>query len=97
MILAIVAGCTNFSSQEQHKAYNPHINPSDFTTTIDNEYFPMKPGTTFVYQGGTQRDQMTVTHSTKKVMGVECVVVNDKGWEAGKLIEGTYDLSLIHI
>ena len=50
MILALVAGCAGSSSQEQ-KAYTPHINPAEFTTTIDNEYFPMKPGTTFVYEG----------------------------------------------
>ena len=50
MILALVAGCAGSSSQEQ-KSYTPHINPAEFTTTIDNEYFPMKPGTTFVYEG----------------------------------------------
>jgi hypothetical protein len=93
MILALVAGCAGFSREQ--KAYAPHINPADFsTTTIDNEYFPLKPGTTFVYQGnrvGTTRDEMAVTHSTKKVMGVECVVVDDRGYEAGKLIEGIFD------
>jgi hypothetical protein len=89
-VLVLMAGCTGSSSQEQ-KTYTPHINPHDFTTTIDNEYFPMKPGTTFVYQGGTQSDRMTVTHSTKKVMGVECVVVDDRAWEDGKLVEKTYD------
>ena len=51
----------------------------------------MKPGTTFIYEGGTQRGEMTVTHDTRKVMGVECVVVDHKGWEGGKLIERTYD------
>jgi hypothetical protein len=91
MILAIVAGCTSFSSQEQHKAYTPHINPSEFTTKIDNEYFPMKPGTTFLYEGKGERDEMSVTHQTRKVMGVECVVVDDRAWEGGKLIEKTYD------
>jgi hypothetical protein len=34
---------------------------------------------------------MVVTSDTKKVMGVECVVVDDRGWENGKLIEQTYD------
>ena len=34
---------------------------------------------------------MTVTSDTKKVMGVECVVVEDKEWEDGNLIERTYD------
>jgi hypothetical protein len=48
-VLVLAAGCMN-STQEQ-KAYAPHINPSEFTTTIDNEYLPMKPGTTFVYKG----------------------------------------------
>ena len=51
-VLVLVAGCASSSSQEEDKAYTPHINPADFTTTIDNEYFPMKPGTTFVYEGG---------------------------------------------
>jgi hypothetical protein len=101
-VLVLAAGCASStqehkaSSQEkastqEHKAYNPHINPSDFTTTIDNEYFPMKPGTTFVYKGGQERDEMAVTSDTKKVMGVECVVVDDRAWENGQIIEKTYD------
>ena len=94
-MIVLVAGCTSSSSQgsssEEEKAYAPHINPADFTTTIDNEYFPLKPGTTFVYEGGAERDEFAVTSNTKKVMGVECVVIVDKAWEAGKLIEKTYD------
>jgi hypothetical protein len=95
-VLVLAAGCTSSSSQEkastqEQKAYAPHINPDEFTTTIDNEYLPLKPGTTFVYQGGAERNEMTVTHDTKKVMGVECVVVDDRAWESGKLIEKTYD------
>jgi hypothetical protein len=95
-VLVLAAGCMNStqeqkaSSQEQ-KAYAPHIDPAEFTTTIDNEYLPMKPGTTFVYKGGAERDEMAVTSDTKKVMGVECVVVDDRAWENGKLIEKTYD------
>ena len=85
--------CTSSSSQEhkvstqekasaqEHKAHAPHINPSEFSTSIDNEYLPLKPGTTFVYEGGAERDEITVTHDTKKVMGVECVVVDDRAWE----------------
>jgi hypothetical protein len=90
-VLVLMAGCTSPSSQEEHKAYTPHINPAHFTTTIDNEYFPMKPGTTFLYEGGTEHSEMSVTHQTKKVMGVECVVVDHREWEDGKLIEKTYD------
>src|SRR5215218_442379 len=61
-----------------------HINHSEFTGNgkIDNKYFPLKPGTTFVYQGksegNAERDLMTVTDSTKRIEGVKCVVVNDR-------------------
>jgi hypothetical protein len=89
--LVLMAGCTSSSSQKEQKAYSPHIDPAEFTTKIDNEYFPMKPGTTFLYEGGTQRGQMSVTNQTKKVMGVECVVVDHKEWEGDMLIERTYD------
>jgi hypothetical protein len=93
-VLVLATGCAS-SSQEQtaqeQKAYAPHIDPAEFTTKVDNEYFPLKPGTTFVYQGGAERGEMSVTHQTKKVMGVECVVVDHKEWEGEKLIEKTYD------
>jgi hypothetical protein len=91
VVVLAAAGCTSSSSREDEKAYAPRINPAEFTTTIDNEYFPMKPGTTFVYEGGAQHGEMTVTSDTKKVMGVECVVVDHREWEDGKLIERTYD------
>jgi hypothetical protein len=86
------AGTTQKTTQT---AYSPHINPADFTTTIDNKYFPLKPGTTFVYRGktkdATEGDIVAVTTDTKRIMGVECVVVNDKVTEDGKLTEQTYD------
>ena len=34
---------------------------------------------------------MTVTSDTKKVMGVECVVVDDRAWQGDQLVEQTYD------
>jgi hypothetical protein len=90
--LVLMAGCTSFSSQKEQKAYSPHIDPAHFTTKVDNEYFPMKPGTTFLYEGGTEHSEMTVTNQTKNVMGVECVVVDHREWEGNMLIdERTYD------
>ncbi len=59
--VVIVAGCgvpsgssasnANGSGEKTQQAYAPHINPSDFTTRLDYRYFPLKPGTTFVYEG----------------------------------------------
>jgi hypothetical protein len=91
----IALGMTGGATGTTRQAYAPHINPSDFTTKIDNKYFPLKPGTTFVYQGNSggnaERDVMTVTHSTKQIMGVKCVVVDDRVWAGGKLTEKTFD------
>ena len=104
---AVAAGCggagggsnggssANGGSSTSGAAYSPHIDPADFTTTIDNKYFPLKPGTTFVYEGtmegASERDVMAVTHDTRRVMGVECLVASDRVTEDGKLIEQTYD------
>ena len=90
-MIVLLAGCANSSSQEQHKAYTPHIDPADFTTKVDNEYFPMKPGTTFIYEGGSERGEMTVTQDTRMIMGVECIVVDHREWEGYTIIEKTYD------
>jgi hypothetical protein len=77
------------SGTMQQASYAPHINPSGFTTKIDNKYFPLKPGTTFVYRGksggNAERDVMSVTHSTKQVMGVKGVVVDDRVWARGNI------------
>jgi hypothetical protein len=90
-VLLLMAGCTGGSSSQGQKAYTPHIDPAEFTTKVDNEYFPMEPGTTFLYEGGTEHSEMSVTSDTKKVMGVECVVVDHREWEGDMLIERTYD------
>jgi hypothetical protein len=106
MMLLLVAACGGSPGHavsnpnekmptESQKAYDPRIKPSDFTTKIDNKYFPLKPGTTFVYKGkfkgAAERDEMAVTHDTRRVMGVECLVASDRVTEDGKLIEQTYD------
>jgi hypothetical protein len=77
------------------QAYNPRINPADFQTTIDNPWFPLVPGTTFIYReqiGGSKNENVvTVTSETKVIMGVTCVVVNDIVKEKDVIIEETTD------
>ena len=95
--VVLVAGCgvSTGKSGNDKEAYAPDIDPADFTTRIDNKNFPLKPGTTFVYEGktkdATEGDVVAVTSDTKNIMGVECVVVNDRVTEDGKLTEKTYD------
>lgn len=80
-----------------HGTYSPEIDPPNFVTTIDNRYFPLKPGTTFLYKGvaedGTtpQTDEMVVTNQTKVILGVTSVVVRDTVASGGKPIERTFD------
>lgn len=67
--------------------------PSAFSTTIDNPYFTLRPGTTFVYEKPATGEMVTVTvtHETKVVDGVTCVVVHDVARMNGQVIEDTYD------
>jgi hypothetical protein len=59
---------------------------------IDNPYWPMKPGSRWVYREGAQRIVVTVTHRTKIVAsGVTARVVHDRATEDGVLVEDTFD------
>jgi hypothetical protein len=83
------------ATEETQAAYSPSIDPADFTTKIHNKYFPLKPGTTFVYRGktedATEGDVVAVTSDTRSVMGIECVVVKDTVTEDGEMTEKTFD------
>jgi len=60
--------------------------------TIDNPYWPMRPGSRWVYREGPQRIVVTVTHRTKIVAsGVTARVVHDRATEDGQLVEDTFD------
>ena len=71
------------------------VDAASFTTTIDNPYFPMPVGATFVYRGvrdgKSQVDRVTVTDRTKVVDGVTIVVVRDVAKHGARLLEKTFD------
>jgi hypothetical protein len=71
--------------------YRPEIDPVDFTTAVANPYMPLVPGTTRTYEGGGERVVVTVTGSTRTVMGVETVVVRDREYRGTTLVEDTED------
>jgi hypothetical protein len=75
--------------------YSPTIDPSAFTDQVTNPYFPLKPGTVYVYDGKRddvpRRGEMTVTSETKTIMGVKCVVVRDVVTSNNALVEKTVD------
>jgi len=76
-------------------ANDAHIDPNHFTTDIDNPFFPLQAGTTFIYAGfkdrSTQRDEFAVTHDTVRIDNVTCRVIHDKVFVDGILEEDTLD------
>jgi len=73
------------------------FDPTNFdrSTTIDNPWFPLTPGTQLVYEGSTREEgkrvphrvAWTVTDLAKEIGGVRNVVVWDRDWRAGELQE----------
>jgi len=76
-------------------ADSPVIDPADFVAGVDNEFFPLVPGTTYTYQlvtdEGTEDIVVVVTNDTRVVMGVTCMVVRDTVRLDGELTEDTFD------
>jgi hypothetical protein len=66
-----------------------------FTATIDNVWFPLRPGQSYVYQGSTDGkpsiDTFEVTRETTMIDGTPCVVIHDTLTQGGKVVEETVD------
>jgi len=73
----------------------PGPSPGNFVRRVNNPWFPLIPGTTFVYRGikdgKTARDLYSVTSATKTIQGVHCTAVRDRLYLAGRLEERTTD------
>lgn len=78
------------------KRNTPQFDAVSFTgDPIDNPYFPLEPGTTFIYEGLSEgvptREVVQVTRDTKEILGVTTTVVHVQSYEEGVLIEETFD------
>jgi hypothetical protein len=96
--LTLTAACAGRPSPEVQATdtpYAPVIDPTNFVTGIDNPLFPLQPGTTFIYEGqtekGNERNEVVVTHDTREILEVTCVVVQDTVLVDGNVIEMTFD------
>ena len=95
-IAAALAAWAPWASSSAAPAYEPTLDPADFSTVIDNPYFPLPVGRTLVYRGvkdgQSQEDRVTVTGQTKVVAeGITARVVMDVATHDGKLLEKTAD------
>jgi hypothetical protein len=74
-----------------------NLDPADFSTQIDNPYFPLVPGDRYIYretdaEGAKQRVVVNVTDKTKSIAnGITARVVHDRVTEHGKVVEDTFD------
>jgi hypothetical protein len=88
----IVAGCSQKTTEPN---YEVTVNPADFVTVIDSAYLPLSPGTLFVYEGtkdgSRETNRVYVSHETKVILGVTCIVVKDTVLVDGNLEEATLD------
>lgn len=75
--------------------YCPEIDPENFVEEIDNPYFPLPVGKTWVYEGDTDEGPevivVTVTHRKREILGVECTEVRDVVRVDGEIVEDTVD------
>ena len=104
------AGCGDSDSAGVQPSSNPQVgrdlpqgsepvnlDPKDFTTKIDNRYWPMVPGTRWTYRETDQEAAemqvvVTVSNQTKEIAnGVTARIVRDTVREDGELVEDTFD------
>jgi hypothetical protein len=94
------SGSAARASDLPHGSEPADLDPADFTTRVDNAYFPLAPdgtpGRRWVYrgtEGGNRiRVVVTVTSEKKEVEGIPALVVSDVvTGEDGDLIESTFD------
>jgi len=76
-------------------AASPPFRPATFVARIDNPWFPLVPGTVWVYRGvengKPSRDVVRVTHATRSIAGVRATAVSDQLYVDGRLAERTTD------
>jgi hypothetical protein len=92
---AVLVGSAVPNASSSTSGYNPKIDPAKFTDHITNRYLPFIPGTTRSYRGVRDGKPTThvvaVTHQSRTVMGVRCVVVKDNVFQSQSLVERTTD------
>ena len=96
LFLAACEGGSKSSSQLPTGSEPAELDPADFTTEIDNPYWPLRPGNRWVYRetsgGEVQRVVVTVTDRTKTIDGIEARVIHDLVTTPdGEKVEDTFD------
>jgi hypothetical protein len=91
----LIAGCQPRPQTTVSEIYNPEIDPREFVDRVDNLYYPLIPGTKYVYEGqteeGLERIEVEILSETRIVMGIAATILRDRVYLEGELIEDTFD------
>lgn len=73
--------------------YDPAFDPSEFVSNFDNqnEYYPLEPGNMWSYESPDETNTVEVLNKTKRIEGVDCIVVHDAVFVNGVPLELTDD------
>jgi hypothetical protein len=98
VLLPALAGCGSSGGSDVPQSSEPaKLNPADFSTQVDNPYFPLPVGARWRIRvtdqdGLVQNEVITVSDQTKRIAdGVTARVVHDVVSEGGKPAEITDD------
>jgi len=90
--MSFLMGCVQ---PQPSSEYTVVIQPADFVDVVNNPYFPLIPGSRYVYKSdtdeGVERIEVEVLFETKEIMGISATVVRDRVYLDDTLIEDTYD------
>jgi hypothetical protein len=91
--IAVVLTATVATTSAQRAVATPSAR--GFTANIDNEWFPLRPGTRYVYTGERDgvrvRDFVIVSASTTTIGGYPARLVYDRAYMRGHIAERTTD------
>jgi hypothetical protein len=94
ILILLISACSGKSAQKEFENFD--ADNFDDTKGINNVWFPLKPGTQYVYEGFTNDDNgnrvprrlvVTVTDLTKVIDGVRTMVSWDQDYNGDELVE----------
>jgi hypothetical protein len=86
---------TAVTTTTEATGYVVDLDPSDFVDVVDNPFFPLLPGTRWVYEGedadAVEHIEVEVTRDIRVVLGINAVVIRDTVTVDGEVVEDTFD------
>ena len=97
LVVVILTACASPTEGAPNtQTYTVNLTPADFVSKVDNPYFPLIPGTKWVYEarlndGSTERIEIEILRETRVVNGVTATILHDSVFVDGVLVEDTFD------